>query len=195
MESKKRNAGAIAGGVALIAFGLLFLLSQIFQKADFWGAMWPFFPIALGVIFFVIMFAGGKGFAGFAIPASIITMIGLILLFQNLTGLWNTWAYAWALIVFAVGLGIYIMGWYADRASDRRGGIVVMRIGLILFIIFGAMMEMIFRDFVSENVMQYVFPALMILLGIYLIFRPRKKAPETIQAPEAPPQEPQEPAP
>lgn len=188
MDAKPRNTGAIAGGVALIAFGLLFLLGQLFARTDFWGSMWPMFPIALGVIFYVAMFAGGKGAAGFAVPATIITMIGLILFFQNLTGLFETWAYAWALIVFAVGLGIYIMGLYTGKEADRRSGVSVMRVGLILFIIFGALMEMIFRNFISDNVMQYVFPALMILIGIYLIFRPKKSQIEAPKPPE-PPQE------
>jgi uncharacterized membrane protein YfcA len=35
--------------------------------------------------------------------------------------------------------------------------------------------------------MQYVFPALMILIGLYLIFRPKKKAPEFPQPPQEPP--------
>ncbi len=192
MEPQRTNTGAIAGGAALIAFGLLFLLGQIFARTNFWGTMWPIFPIALGVIFYVVMFAGGKGAAGFAVPATIITMIGLILFFQNLTGLWETWAYAWALIVLAVGLGIYIMGLYTGKETDRRGGLGVMRVGLILFIIFGAVMESIFRNFMPANVMQFVFPALMILLGIYFIFRPRKKPAEAPSIPESP--EPPQPA-
>lgn len=198
MESKPRNTGTIAGGVALIAFGLLFLLGQIFARTDFWGTMWPVFPIALGVIFYVVMFAGGRSTAGFAIPATIITMIGLILFFQNITGFWETWAYAWALIIVAVGLGIYIMGLYTGSESDRRGGVGVMRVGLILFIIFGAVMEMIFRNFISGNVMQYLFPALMILVGLYMIFRPRKpqlEAPAMSATPPQPAEEIQPPQP
>ncbi len=178
VEPQKRNAGAIAGGVALIAFGLLVLLGQIFARTDFWKNMWPIFPIALGVIFYVVMFAGGKGAAGFAIPATIITMIGLILLFQNLTGQWETWSYAWALIVFAVGLGIYIMGLYTGKDADKKGGKVVMRVGLILFLVFGTIMELIFANFMRRDVMKYVFPAIMILLGVFLIFRRRKPVEE-----------------
>ncbi len=200
VEPQKRNAGAIAGGVALIAFGLLFLLGQIFARTDFWGKMWPIFPIALGVIFYVVMFAGGKGAAGFAIPATIITMIGLILLFQNLTGLWETWAYAWSLIVFAVGLGIYIMGLYTGKDADKKGGMVVMRVGLILFLVFGTIMELIFANFMRRDVMKYIFPAVMILLGLYVIFR-RRKPVEEVQPPQpaaealAPqPPEPEEPS-
>jgi len=195
METQKRKTGAIAGGVALIAFGLFLLIGQIF-KQTFWETMWPLFPIAIGVVFYIIMFAGKKETAGFAIPATIITMIGLILFFQNLTGLWETWAYAWALIIVAVGLGIYIMSLYTGKESDRRSGIAVMRVGLILFVVFGAVMELIFQNFISNNLMQYLFPALMILIGLYLILRPRKKATTPIQ-PQQPQehQEPPEPAP
>ena len=135
VEPQKRNAGAIAGGVALIAFGLLVLLGQIFARTDFWKNMWPIFPIALGVIFYVVMFAGGKGAAGFAIPATIITMIGLILLFQNLTGQWETWSYAWALVFpTSIGLGLLIKGLWEEREPDVRQGRQMVLVGLIIFV-------------------------------------------------------------
>ena len=47
-------------------------------------------------------------------------------------------------------------------------GGIVMRIGLILFLIFGAFFEMLFR---SSSLGDYIFPAGLILLGLYLVIR------------------------
>ena len=56
------------------------------------------------------MFAGGKQAAGFAIPGTIVSGVGLVLLFQNITQHWESMSYFWTLIILFVGIGIYIMG-------------------------------------------------------------------------------------
>lgn len=168
MEIKSRNNGALAGGILLILFGLLALLSQFFRGFDFWSTFWPFIIIGVGAMFFVGMAAGGKSTAGLAIPGSIITGIGLMLFVQNLTNHFESWAYGWTVIIISVGLGIYIMGWWGGNMEQRRSGAGVMRVGLILFVIFGAFFEMIFNSSALAN---YVFPAGLILLGLYLVFK------------------------
>ena len=161
--TNRSNAGALIAGVILIAFGLMALAGQFFQVVD-WGALWPFIIIGFGALFFVAMFAGGKQAAAFAIPGSIVGGIGLILLFQNLTGRWESMSYFWALILMFVGTGIYLMGWYGGDPVQRAAGARVMKIGFILFLIFGAFFEMIFSSFGN-----LIFPVLLILLGIYLV--------------------------
>lgn len=168
METKPRNSGSLIGGVLLIVFGIMALLSQVFRGFDFWGTFWPFIIIGVGAMFFVGMVAGGKSTSGLAIPGSIITVIGLMMFAQNLTNHWESWAYGWTVIVISVGLGIYIMGAWADNPSQRESGMKVMRIGAILFIIFGAFFEMIFQSFALAD---YIFPIALILLGGYLILR------------------------
>jgi hypothetical protein len=168
METKPRNAGSLVIGAMLVIFGLLALASQLFKGLDFWGDFWPFFVIAVGVMFFAGMFAGGKSTSGLAIPGTIIAGIGLILLVQNLTNYYESWAYAWALIIIFVGLGVYIMGWVGGSSSQRKSGGGLMRLGLILFLIFGAFFEMLFR---SSTWADYFFPVGLILLGLYLVLR------------------------
>ena len=163
MQTNRSNAGGLIAGAILIAFGLLALAGQLFRNVDF-GFLWPFAIIGFGALFFVAMFAGGKQAAAFAIPGSIISGIGLILLFQNITGHWESMSYFWALILLFVGMGIYIMGWYGGDTTQRTAGARVMKIGFILFLIFGAFFEMIFSSFGN-----LVFPVLLILLGGYLI--------------------------
>jgi len=165
----QRNAGALIGGVTLIAIGIISLLGQIFSGMNFWGFIWPFFVIGVGGMFYIGMFTGGKSVSGLAIPATIITTIGLILFYQNVTGHWESWAYAWAVIVLAVGLGIYIMGAFGEDEGQRNSGKGVMKVGAILFIIFGGFFEMIFSAGSRFGLRQIIFPVGLILLGLYLI--------------------------
>ena len=163
MQTNRSNAGALVGGAIMIAFGLLALAGQVFPSVD-WGFLWPFTVIGIGALFFVAMFAGGKQTAGFAIPGSIVGGIGLVLLFQNITDHWESMSYFWTLIIMFVGAGIYIMGWYGDDTNQKQSGMRVMKVGFILFVIFGAFFEMIFSSF--SNIL---FPVLLILLGAYLV--------------------------
>src|SRR5215211_5400803 len=163
MQTNRSNAGALIAGTLLIVFGLLALAGQLFRIVD-WGALWPFAIIGFGALFFVAMFAGGKQAAALAIPGSIVGGIGLILLFQNITDHWESMSYFWALIIMFVGVGIYIMGWYGEQVTQKHSGWRVMKVGFILFIIFGVFFEALFSSY--NNIL---FPVLLILLGGYLV--------------------------
>ena len=163
MQNHRSNTGALVGGTLLIAFGMLSLADQFFRGFN-WGFLWPFIVIGVGVLFFVAMFAGGKQAAGFAIPGTIVSGVGLMLLFQNITGHWESMSYFWTLIILFVGVGIYIMGAYTNDLGQKKSGASVMKVGLILFIIFGSFFELIFSSFGN-----LVFPILLILLGAYLV--------------------------
>jgi uncharacterized membrane protein YfcA len=73
-------------------------------------------------------------------------------------------SYFWTLIIMFVGVGIFLMGWYGGDENQRQSGWRVMKVGFILFIIFGAFFEMIFTS--AGNL---IFPILLILLGGYLV--------------------------
>jgi len=163
MQTNRSNTGGLVGGTLLIIFGLLALAGNLFRSVD-WGFLWPFVIIGIGILFFAAMFAGGKSASGFAIPGSIVGGIGLVLLYQNLANHWESMSYFWTFIIFFVGAGIYIMGWYGGDASQKKSGTGGMKVGLILFVIFGTFFEMIFSSF--DNLL---FPILLILLGAYMI--------------------------
>jgi hypothetical protein len=170
MVSQRSNNGGLVGGGILIGLGLLFLLGQFVTWAA-WTNLWPLMIIGVGAVFFVGMVAGGKSAAPLAIPGAIIGTIGLLLLFQNITGHWETWSYGWTMIITAVGLGIFIAGVWSDTAQQRRAGLRVAGIGFILFVLFGAFFEIVLTGWGGSRLQQTVFPALLILLGLFLIFR------------------------
>lgn len=163
MQTNRSNIGALIGGSLLIGFGLLSLVSRIFDNLN-WGFLWPFIIIGIGALFFVAMFSTGRSGAGFAVPGTIVGGVGLVLLFQNITKHWESMSYFWTLIILFVGVGIYIMGVYGNDPGQKKSGTSVMKVGLILFIVFGSFFEMIFSSFGN-----LIFPILLILLGAYLI--------------------------
>jgi quinol-cytochrome oxidoreductase complex cytochrome b subunit len=163
MQTSRNNVGALIGGAILIGVGLLTLIARLIPGLDL-GNLWPLLIIGLGGLFFIAMFTMGKSGAGFAVPGTIISGIGLILLYQSITDRWQSMSYFWTLIVFFVGLGIYIMGQYGEDASQKRSGWSVMKVGIILFIIFGTFFEALFS---SLNTV--IFPILLIVLGGYLV--------------------------
>lgn len=164
--STQRNVGSLVGGAMLIIFGALALFGQVFRGFGFWDTFWPFIIIGFGAMFFLGMIAGGKSAAFLAIPGSIITVLGLMLFYQNLMNHWESWSYGWSVIIISVGLGIWIMGAWSGDVGQRKSGVGLMKVGLVLFIIFGAFFEMIFS---SSGLRQYVFPIALILFGFYLV--------------------------
>ena len=167
MSENRSNTGSLIAGLALVTFGLLTLAGQFFTSFDFWESAWPFLVIGIGGLFFVGMFSGGKSAAGLAIPGSILSVIGIMLFVQNIFGYWESWAYSWTVILMSVGLGILIMGWYTENPGQRSSGVRILKIGAILFILFGGFFEMIFDSF---GISRFLFPAALILLGAYLVF-------------------------
>ena len=69
----------------------------------------------------------------------------------------------------SVGLGIFIMGVYGQNSTQRAAGLRVLRIGVIMFIIFGAFFELIFTAGRPFGLRSIIFPTALILLGLYLV--------------------------
>jgi hypothetical protein len=88
---------------------------------------------------------------------------------QNLAGYWESWSYSWTVILVLVGLGIFIMGLYTEDFHRRQAGLKVMKVGAILFVIFGGFFELIFSAFRPYGIQQYLFPLLLVLVGVYLV--------------------------
>jgi hypothetical protein len=152
----------------LIGLGIFFLLAQVINLGSIMSVGWPFFVILPGLAFLYTAFNGGKKAAGFAVPGSVITGTGLLLLFQNLTGHWESWAYAWTLYSLFVGLAINFIGERTGKDDARRVGQGLVRGGGIAFLILGTIFELlIFR---SGGALSAVgVPLLMMGLGVYLL--------------------------
>jgi hypothetical protein len=136
-----RRQSTVVGGL-FVLIGAILLAGQ-FVHVDIGHYGWPFFVIVPGlVILFVALTASGAVSEGLAILGSIITVTGLILLFQDGTDHYESWAYAWALVFpGAIGLGMILYGLTARRPGNVRAGTRLLGIALVLFLLGAAFFE------------------------------------------------------
>ncbi len=157
---ENNNRSQVVLGSLLILLGLWFLAVRLVPGLEQLFA-WPFIIIAAGVGLFVLGLVVNA--PGMAVPASIVTGIGGLLAWQNATGHWESWAYAWALIPGFVGVGIIMTGVLEGdvRSKLQPGGWLIV-ISAVMFAIFGSFLGgvALFGPF---------WPALLILLGLIML--------------------------
>ncbi|HPL28540.1 MAG TPA: hypothetical protein PLG21_10845, partial [Anaerolineae bacterium] len=121
------------------------------------------------------------GATGMAVPACIVGGIGGLLYWQNATGRWGSWAYAWALIPGFAGVGLILAGLLRLNWRQVQAGLWQAFISLVVFGIFGSF-------FGGLGVLGRYWPALLILLGLALMVRAflrPQRHPEAAEAKEA----------
>ena len=171
MDSKSTRVSLnLVIGIVLVGLGVLFLLGQFFSF-NLIDYLWPFFVIIPGLLFFVGMMMGGKKTVGLAIPGSIITMTGFILLYGNLSNHWESWAYAWALICpTSVGIGLMVQGRRSSNDKLFQRGRDLVKVGLLIFVIAGVFFELIL-NIRGSRVTGILGPLLLVALGVFLLLR------------------------
>jgi len=175
----RTGSGNMVAGAILIGLGVLLLLGQTLN-IDLGHYLWPLFILVPGLAFFLGMLLGGRSTAGLAIPGSVITTIGLILLYQNTFNQFQTWAYAWALIPTAVGLGLVVQGFWSEQPRLIDSGRNLARIGLVLFVAFGAFFELLLNLSGFGLRSQWTWPLLLIALGVFLLMGRSRSAPSRV---------------
>jgi hypothetical protein len=163
--------GTVIVGIVLILLGALFLLENALDL-DIGRFGWPLFVIVPGVILLGAgLAAGPKEGPGMAVGGGITTMVGLILAVQNVTGLWATWAYAWALVgPGGTGVGLIAYGLARGDRGHLSNGLRSLGAGVALFAAFGLFFEGIIGlsgepFLVSSDVL----PIVLIGLGVVLV--------------------------
>jgi len=161
----RKTRSNLALGIILILVGGLFLALQIMPEWGdwFWSTLdWPFYIIGIGC--FLLLFGLLVGAPGMAVPAAIVAGIGGILAYQNATGNWETWVYAWTLIPGFVGIGSLLATIFGEGSKEGfRSGITLIFISAILF--------MIFSSIFGTNLMGDWWPILLIGLGLWLLIQ------------------------
>jgi hypothetical protein len=115
-QTRSGSPGAAVLGGILIVLGLIFLVGNQLN-INIGEATWPFYVIAPGVALVALGLTQRHG-SGLTIFGSIVTMVGLVLLYQNATDHWESWAYAWALVgPGGSGIGLLL---YGTRSGDRK---------------------------------------------------------------------------
>jgi hypothetical protein len=170
-ERRRGGSGTAVLGVVLVAVGILFLVGQQLN-VDWGAATWPFYVIGPGLVLLAFGLTTRDG-SGLTIAGSIVTIVGGILLFQNITGYWESWAYAWALVgPGGSGVGMLLYGTRSGNAKMARAGFWQIVTAAALF----AAGFIFFEGIIGLsgdrwNLAEWVLPAVIIGLGVLILVR------------------------
>jgi hypothetical protein len=129
--SPQRGGLVIGLGLVLLGGGALLV------QASGIAIGWPIWVIVPGLLLLLGSFVvGGSGGSGMAAVGGIVMMTGVVLAIQEEYDLYQTWAYAWALVApGGVGLGLAVYGLFTGRADDLRGGLGALLAGIVIFLV------------------------------------------------------------
>lgn len=161
---------ALIFGAILITVGLVLLVAQL---ADFaiGDLGWPLWIVGVGVVLLMLGLTVVSQ-QGLVIAGTIVTTTGLILLYQDTTGHWESWAYAWALYPAASGLGVALWGIRTGKGSEVRSGTWGLLGGLAFF----AVAFLFFEGIIGLSgdrlpIADWVLPVVVIGIGLVILAR------------------------
>jgi hypothetical protein len=166
--------GEMALGGLLLLLGIAVLLGQAFQL-DLGRVGWPFFVIVPGLgLLGVGLTTPGRLGEVLATVGGLVTMAGLVLLVQNATDRFETWAYAWTLVVLVgPGIGRWLLGVVRGRGDLAASGGWLIGAGLVGFLVLAVFFEVVVgisgRPFGSAG--RYGLALLLIVAGLVLLGR------------------------
>ncbi len=145
-------------GIILIVLGIIFFLPNV---TDLRGReLWPTFVLALGVVFY-ILFLADRARYGLLMPATILTVTGLMFFYCVFEG-WYMMRDIWPLFIVAPGLGFLLMYFFGKKEQGLLipGGILI-SVGLF------------FLGGTTEY--EYLWPIVLIAVGIALLFNAKRR--------------------
>jgi hypothetical protein len=158
-------------GVVLVLLGVFFLASEQLNL-DFGRFGWPIFVIAPGLFLLLGLAIPHEGGLGAAIPGGIITTVGLLLAFQDATGTYASWSYAWALVApGSVGVTLALYGLLHRRWDLLESGLGTAAVGLGLFIGFGLFFENVLSidNGQSNTALRDALPLMAVCFGVAIV--------------------------
>jgi hypothetical protein len=177
----RRGFGAFfIPGIPVLVTGGILMVASLFHNWGVWAIAWPL--EVLGVALGFTLAAIFMRVPGLAMPAIIIGLNGLVLAFCNLTGLWQAWAVVWPIEPLAVGLGLFVIGFFHRSPGATTAGVILSAIAGV-----GFFMTSFFSVF-NLSVLRFIVPGMLVLTGAIVIaasFLRREQPVQPVQTPEA----------
>jgi hypothetical protein len=173
-QSSPDRGGVLVVGILLILAGLgAFALRQAgFEFANLdWEAAWPLFVIVPGLVLLAasVIPPAPRG-VGLAIAGSIVTVVGIVLFYQQTTEHWESWSYAWALVgPGAAGLGLLVYGLLFRQGDLIGAGLRLMAISAVIFVVGFWFFETIFQTGRVPADLETWWPLALIGVGILVL--------------------------
>ena len=170
------NRGSFFTGIVLLALGAILIVLNLIPGIRM-QQFWPLIFIIGGIIFFlpVLIWPSSRhGLAGLFIPGTIILMLGLIFLYNTISGDWAVWAFAWMLIPASVGFGIFLGAWIGNWGKGSlQAGLWIGVISLAFFSLFAALFGRIFIKSIGA--------LFLIATGVLFVLRSFRKPKELVE--------------
>jgi hypothetical protein len=169
--SDDRWNGLAVVGALLVATGIGWLVVRAIGADPFAAvadAGWPFFVIIPGVILLVasLIPEPPRG-VGFAIAGTIVTTVGAVLLYQDTTSHWESWAYAWALVgPGAAGLGMLVYGLIFGQRELVPAGARLVAIAAAIFTVGYWYFETVFATGRTPIDLGNWWPLVLVAIGV-----------------------------
>jgi cytochrome bd-type quinol oxidase subunit 2 len=162
---RKQGRTQLALGIILILLGAWFIAQRTFPEVAAFAERFSsgsLSVVGVGVLLLVLGLILGA--PGLAVPAAIVSGIGGILYYQDLTGDSSTWSFMWTLIIGFVGIGVILQGLLGENTRQNlRHGLNLMVVSAVLFLVFSAFLG-------GWNILGNFGPAiLLILLGLWVL--------------------------
>jgi len=175
----RRGFGAFfIPGVPLLVTGGILMFASLFGNWNVWAVAWPL--VVLGVALGFGMAALFMRVPGLAFPAIIIGLNGLVLAFCNTTGLWAAWAILWPIEPLAVGLSLFVFGFFERSRGAITAGVILSAIAGV-----GFFMTSFFSMF-NFSLLRFAAPAMLVLTGLIVIAASFFRREQPVQAEPTP---------
>jgi hypothetical protein len=172
--SYKANRGALILGGGLLLMGIFLLMGRLLS-IPFGEFLWPFIFIIPGALVFLSALASDSSSGeGLSILGAILMTLGLVFLAQQITSLWASWAYVWALIApTSIGVAQIVYGTRKERDAIVQSGKKLVNLGLYMFVIGFVFFELIIgiNGFGIGNLGLPVFPMVLVFSGVIILVR------------------------
>lgn len=153
----------ISFAVLFILVGVFYAVKEFFPAALGWMPVpftWPMNIAVVGLAFTLTALV--TWMPSFWVPGMVLMGIGGLLWWQNDTGNWASWSYAWTLLPAFSGLGLLIFGLFGAKKKVIISGLWNIFGSLILFGIFSTI-------FAEWSLGAKLWPVGLILLGLIVI--------------------------
>lgn len=174
-RSSTANLGILLIVVGIVILALQYVHIDLSRLPERWAELtWPLRIIIPGLALFVVGLVlpdrAGEGLTGFGLVAA---AVGTLLWYQSVTGTWETWAYAWALVFPAAGgLAGIIHGTLHANWRHVRDGIGGFVFGMVMFLVLGFVFEnwLGFEGFGLGRIAAWVPGVILLAVGITVLF-------------------------
>ena len=174
MDQRQHTTAPVVGIVLLaVGIGALALRQLGVDLVEAAGRNgWPLLVIVPGLVLIAAAAVpSAPNGIGLAIGGSIVTTVGGLLLYQQTTGHWESWSYAWALLPAAAGVAMLIYGTATRGRSIASAGVRLAALGSALFVAGFWFFETVFDTGRAPVDLATWWPVIPVVAGVILTAR------------------------